>query len=265
MREYKDHYVAFLDILGFKNILDQYECEEIYSIFDTIHKRSSVSLIWNGINISAYSQIKHKILSDSVILYIEASIEDSFAALLYVCEGLQKSLLLRKKPILLRGGIALGGLFYEEDIIFGEGLTKAYLLESKIAKFPRIVFTEETLEEGKLSTKHMGAMFRPLICRYERDRDGLYFITYCPFLSVRMENWKTYCDVLFSLCNANLRASTDVSIREKYLWLEKQANRTVNMFGNLKAAYAEECKGVYLEQKKEVAEDGSMKNENGNG
>ena len=117
MPEYKEHFVAFLDILGFKSMINNFECGAIYDIFAAIHKRSKAFMNYNGVQIGAYEHIHHKILSDSVILYIDASIEDSFPALLDICARLQISLADRDIPILMRGGISKGSLYVENDII----------------------------------------------------------------------------------------------------------------------------------------------------
>ena len=38
MAEYKKYYVAFLDILGFKNLIIKNDCEYIRNIFDNFKK-----------------------------------------------------------------------------------------------------------------------------------------------------------------------------------------------------------------------------------
>lgn len=51
-------------------------------------------------------------------------------------------------PVILRGGIVRGNLYAKGDITFGSGLTAAYLLEEKSAKFPRIIMTGELVEKA---------------------------------------------------------------------------------------------------------------------
>jgi hypothetical protein len=40
---------------------------------------------------------------------------------------------------LLRGGITIGDIVHDDEVVFGPGLNRAYYLESKVAKFPRLV------------------------------------------------------------------------------------------------------------------------------
>ena len=63
MRQYREHFVAFLDILGFKAFIDHATCETIYQIFETIHARSRSSMNYNGFQIQAFEAMQHKILS----------------------------------------------------------------------------------------------------------------------------------------------------------------------------------------------------------
>lgn len=258
MREYRDHFVAFLDILGFKALLHQSKCDDIFSIFQVIHEHTKSSLVYNGVQIQAYEHINHMILSDSIILFVDASIEDSFAALIDVCDKLQKYLANRAQPILLRGGIVRGGLYYEGDIIYGDGLTKAYLLESNLAKYPRIVFTKETLEAGKNITNHMFLDFEPIRQKYTIDEDELFFINYRPDLtwiaSLKLEFWKGYFDRLLHLCDVTLNSATDASLREKYLWLRKWILKSIKMFPTLQEMYETEKKEKNKRNQQQISE-----------
>ena len=54
---------------------------------------------------------------------------------------------------LLRGGITVGDLIHEDEVVFGPGLNRAYYLESKIANFPRFVLDPNCIQElGDLGT-----------------------------------------------------------------------------------------------------------------
>ena len=240
MRKYKDCYVAFIDILGFKELIDTKDCETIFQVFKELHMHSHANLIFNGIDILAYKDIQHRILSDSVILFIDADVKDGFAALLDVCRKLQESLANRENPILMRGGIAKGPLFCEENTIFGQGLTKAYLLESKLAKYPRIIFSGETFEEGKKNTYYMFPYLEGICFDLRCDEDGLFFINYLPTLKGSIEDSKMYSDRLYNLCNEMLNKAIDSNLREKYLWLKKNVDLSVSQMSQVKELYEKE-------------------------
>jgi hypothetical protein len=40
----------------------------------------------------------------------------------------------------VRGAIALGKLYHDDEMVFGDALVRAYELETSVARFPRILF-----------------------------------------------------------------------------------------------------------------------------
>lgn len=236
MKKYDDYYVAFIDILGFKELLKTDSCESIYQIFDVLHKKTTGYLNLNGVEIQAYQHIRHTILSDSVIVYIKASVEDAFAALINICAKLQISLANREEPILLRGGIAKGGLFHENDVIYGEGLSKAYLLESNLAKYPRIVFSGELLKDGLKNTKYMFSEMEGIIKPYQTDNDRLNYIDYL-YLNLMNIDEISYFEKLKTLCDTYLNREIEEKLRSKYLWLSDKIEKKIESRDNLRQHY----------------------------
>ncbi len=238
MKEYKSHFVAFLDILGFKELITKRKCDEIYPIFGKLHEKAKSQLNYNGVQIKAFDHIRHMILSDSIILFIDSTIDDAFAALIDTCRRLQYSLADRDEPILMRGGIAKGDLFYENDIIYGDGLTKAYLLESNLAKYPRIVFSGETLNEGFENTKFMFPDMEFYKFSYSKDDDYMYFVNYLPsLLGKTIDEVVEYSDRLKELCNCWLNKEIPFSLREKYVWLQNKVEKTIECMPNVREVY----------------------------
>lgn len=237
MRKYKEHFVAFLDILGFKSLLKDASCEEIYSIFEVLHKKSSGRRNQNGVEIKAYNHIHHTILSDSVIVYIRSDIDDAFAALIDICNQLQRSLANREKPILLRGGITVGNLYNKNDIIYGEGLSSAYLLENNLAKFPRIIFTGDTLKRGLYNTKYMFSEMEGLKRPYIEDDDALYFADYLSPSFWDDDALIKYYDRLLDLCAQQLNQSTDEGLRAKYFWLKSKIESAITVHSSVAEYY----------------------------
>src|SRR5438876_10132066 len=75
---------------------------------------------------------------------------------------------------LLRGGITVGDICHDDEVVFGPGLNRAYELESKVAVVPRIVVDEEVLRIGKIKGFHL-------------FEDGVHFLD--PFTSHFMQYW----------------------------------------------------------------------------
>ncbi|PDZ55088.1 hypothetical protein CON15_23105 [Bacillus cereus] len=51
-----------------------------------------------------------------------------------------------RKGILMRGGLAVGLLCHNDNIVYGPAMVEAYELESKLAIYPRVVVKENDLK-----------------------------------------------------------------------------------------------------------------------
>lgn len=220
-RTYEEHYVAFIDILGFKELLtSNTACEDIYAVFQSLQDNAHTGLSVDGAKVEAFDKVKYYLMSDSIILYIKTDIQDSLAALIGTCLKLQIRLLIRDCPILLRGGIARGDLFVDDHIIFGKGLSEAYQLECKVAVTPRIVFNKELLNSAKKNDGQLANVCWDTMLT-KRDVDDLCYAHYLalPYMG-RPQNWAAILDKILNLCQTYLDKTNDKSLREKYLWLK---------------------------------------------
>lgn len=72
-QQYSECYVAFLDILGFKNRIGDDNCQEIVDIFSNIKK--PIKAVFLGekpvVHYNDMDAVKIKVMSDSVCLYID--------------------------------------------------------------------------------------------------------------------------------------------------------------------------------------------------
>lgn len=223
-KEYRDCYVAFLDILGFKNMINNFDCNKLYGIFKSIMDASRTTAKVNDKEVEAFGYIEYLIMSDSVVVYIDAGITDALFALLSTCQTIQMALL--RDNILLRGGVARGTLFRENSIIFGKGLTQAYLLESNVALFPRIVFNQELLDDGKVCNV---AVLQDVwnLFLISKDDDELFYVNPVALArAVRLfdgqDNANEYFNGVLDFCQKELNTSYELSIRQKYQWLKSK-------------------------------------------
>ena len=245
MKEYKDCYVAFLDILGFKNMINNKSCSELFEVFESIKASSHTFVNLNDKDMETFKHIEYTIMSDSVVVYIDANLDDALFALLCTCQTIQMDLL--NNGILMRGGIARGTLFREEYVIFGKGLSNAYLLESNIASFPRIVFNRELLNDG--NEHNVGipqdAWHYILIAQ---DDDELYYINPVAFARVisfvdGQENAPEYFDKALVVCQNVLDSACENSVRQKYLWLK---NKIIKEIQKNRQCLDKDCKGTEM-------------------
>lgn len=232
--EYEECYVAFIDILGFKEMLDKDDFNQIFNVFMAIKSFKTKP----AIEMPAYNEIRFHIMSDSIIVYINSSVKDGFIALTDICGKIQMYLLWLDPPILVRGGIAQGTLYCKDDIIFGTGLSRAYLLENNLAVFPRIVFTEELLQSA-LKNAWASKIFDYNNSFYNKDEDELFFINffdsffYIKYLNVKsveevVNNDNEFFDKIINFVENKLAKETNSSIRQKYLWLKKKIYKSID-------------------------------------
>ena len=223
-KNYTPCYIAFLDILGFKEKIKHSTCKEMLAVFDNMKNSITAGYIGdeNGkaAAISAFKKIRTKVMSDSICFYIEQSVPDALFALVACCSFFQCKLLKMDSPLLVRGGIVAGELYANGDKTFGTGLTDAYLLEEKSANLPRIIMTSKTLELGKSNVS------RPILAkRIEEmlysDFDEFLVVNYYKTLKNIFANDNNSVDKILEYIDEKLSDERECSIREKYLYVKR--------------------------------------------
>jgi hypothetical protein len=146
------------------------------------------------------------------------------------------------KNVLIRGALTLGSITVDRGLVFGPALAAAHLLESKRAKFPRIivdpiVFT--ALKDNALLRAHDYRQEMEYVRRLvARDLDGLWFLDYLRWTLDNADSNSEYGDVIRhhrALVLTQLResAALDGRTREgrgrraKAEWLLRYHNRHV--------------------------------------
>ena len=131
--KYKYGYVAYFDILGFKETIKRCESpkefEELFQFYETIKETFK----------QRFSEMKMSFCSDSVFLtcenyeYGKHNGIQVFAPIYLLAKELYERL-----HLLFRGGITLGWFYHSETNIFGEAVNRAVELEN-LAKTSRIL------------------------------------------------------------------------------------------------------------------------------
>lgn len=174
--DYKEHIVAYIDLLGFKE-----------SVYDGDRKIDILKLLDEFAKHVGGYKYKEEILDQSSkrrTLRPEISIFSDNIVMSYPMDGLSTSpdLIIESfleyivwfathalyKGFLLRGGIVKGKLYHQssKNIVFGEGLIDAYHLESTMAIYPRVLISTELY--NSISNNHF----------FIEDFDGLPMLNY---------------------------------------------------------------------------------------
>jgi hypothetical protein len=215
MRAYTDCYIAFIDLLGFKDYVGKHSCEEIASLFDEINEDYNITI--QGLNSPWVNSeiVKKKVMSDTICFYVDSSESDSLARLVASCAYFQVKLMRMPCAILSRGAIVKDKNYACEDTTFGPGVSKAYLLEEKTAVTPRIILDNSIRDFEKLSLTTYGKKYLDMYIYEDFDYlciDSL-FLFYC--LCHDKDSWK-----LFALHVENMiRTETKDNILNKYKYI----------------------------------------------
>lgn len=164
--------VAFIDILGFKDIVKandksknddiifelQLALEQAFKKSITTNRQWLANLVKLD-NDLLKDKLKHKQFSDNI--YISFDFKDDYSdyeLAVYMVTNIAAHYqrIMLTKGFYVRGGIATGTVYFDDYMIFSTALIKAYEIESKIAKYPRIVIDEGVIKKlNKISKQNI--------------------------------------------------------------------------------------------------------------
>ena len=75
---------------------------------------------------------------------------------------------------LIRGGVTIGELSIDSTVVWGTGLIDAHNIESNLANYPRIIFSNKLLKKYDSCEQKTLNLYALL----EQDFDGLWFVDY---------------------------------------------------------------------------------------
>ena len=215
--EYNNYYIAFLDLLGFKEIVRTKNCSEILEIFKEVKARYNFVNVTdedNPIPLIPGDKINYRIMSDSICIYIKDDIKYALSVLIILCTNFQERMLKLDVPILVRGAIFHGELYSEDEIFFGKGLSEAYILEENIAQYPRIIIPMNIIDDFSGISDEKTWFDAYLF----QDFDAFYATRYIEHFCIPNNN-KDEMKNLDNYIKYMLSTNFNKSIREKYLYL----------------------------------------------
>jgi hypothetical protein len=225
---YSDRYVAFVDILGFSSIVrnsvnSPRQAAELARTLERLANRTTPSIFDQGDG----DDFRGQSFSDCIVLSANATPK----GLLHLLQTLMfVSLDLMSNGILVRGGVAKGQLHHTDKVVFGPALIDAYALESRIAKFPRILVDRGCHNDFKQIKIDSGvdAHLRPSV---SLDSDGPPFLDIFATFRLISDRSPERLHGLVRSCRACIQNQLDGSIYdpavfEKLRWLANYWNST---------------------------------------
>lgn len=251
--KYEQRIVAFIDILGFKEIIKQSEkdtskIELLYSVLDFL-KGWETSDKWDlkfaeieedaqkkGVaNFDIRGKTNTTSFSDSIVVSVKVDNNVNEMTSTLVVNLAYIGALLIEKGILFRGGLTIGNIIHNDNgTVFGQALIDAYYLETKSAKYPRIVLSDKLIRELNypLETKRNRYPYHQYIDRFADGCIGFHQMIYYQVI----ESWTEMTSEKMISSLANVRKTIidgldssfeNPDVFEKYKWLKEQYNKLI--------------------------------------
>lgn len=253
---YENHIVAFIDILGFKEMVFQSSknIEKQKIIYEALKylKKLEKDYKWvqKFVEVEEDAQKREEeffiienlmrvaCFSDSILISVkikEERFHEIFSTLIVYIAFIGNFLL--KNGILIRGGITNGELVHTQDsIVYGSGLIKAYELESKTAVYPRIILSKELI--GKLNyplkTKRDRYPYHQYLTRFEDGCLGFHQLIILQvmdslkdglFLEMFKEEEESVLNKVRNVILNGLNNNYEnITVFSKYIWLKDEFN-----------------------------------------
>ncbi|MEP3228086.1 MAG: hypothetical protein ABJN61_11645 [Flavobacteriaceae bacterium] len=262
--QYENRIVAFIDILGFKEIIKKSEndSEQLQTVYEALGflKKREIPDKWNlklieieedaqkrgmrGFDIS--NRTSASAFSDSIVISVQVddeNLDESLSTLVANLSFVGSKLI--SDGILIRGGLTVGKIVHTDNgIVFGQGLIDAFHLETRAAKFPRIILSDKLI--NKLNYPMMGKKERYPYHQYlRRFDDGCFGFHQMMYFQV-LQNWpEISADDLISglkkiketIVNGLDTSFEYPDVFEKYIWLKEQYNDLIILDVDLPKLY----------------------------
>src|SRR5580658_7398450 len=197
--QYERCLIVYIDILGFKQKIDTEPAN---------HISRCIRIIAEAVEPDRFKTIFAKMprenfvnFSDLCVLWLPLEDASKWAPAGWITSQILKlvhaqSWLLFDEQLLIRGGVTIGSLAKSYGQIFGPGLVRAYELESKEAKYPRILVDECVIHElhrnphlcvhdPETDTSYLKAML-------QKDKDGKLFVDYLRVAAGELDDPSAY-------------------------------------------------------------------------
>ena len=216
-KDYQPYFVAYIDILGFKEIVNNLAPAAIASFRDRLRKgiRSS------GIDRSN-RMIRVKMFSDSLTMTAPAR-EYPLAIFLFSIGHFEVEM--ARRGFFLRGAVVHGDHYEDDRLLFGPALIKAVEFERTLALWPRIIVHPELALRDPYHPPE--APKYPPQWTLQKDSDGTSYIDY---LSMALDDpGAHFIEQHKKQVEKQIqRNRAEFAVLAKYWWLANYHNRHVD-------------------------------------
>jgi len=177
---YEKRIFAFIDILGFAELVEESErdASKILNIYQLLERTKSMANLPVGHKFQTLKvdlvKFRSHTFSDTVTMSCPFDSFDYFNAIIGWVEGFQY-LMLTEEATSVRGAIVYGNVLDDESksIVFGPAMVAAYRLETRRAKWPRVLVDSSIFDE--LPDEKKAGAFKEYL---RKGYAGTYYLDY---------------------------------------------------------------------------------------
>ena len=243
----EERFVAFIDILGFTQLVTEIEADTGPHNFNLKRIKSVLNFMDEetyepnySADLPVYTETEDGLLEtelgDPRLTYVSDCIIISAEPTLDGFKGLSRKIHkitadLAFDGIFCRGAISKGKLYHRDRILFGSSYIKAYKLEAS-AVHPRIIIDPDILDFFDLTDGKM-----PLApAFYGKDTDGYFYQRYWTWylFPPYAGDWVSYLNIVRGhlIKNAEIHRDNE-RVLQKYEWLINEYNSLINWWREL--------------------------------
>src|SRR5258708_6128572 len=236
---YETSLLTYVDIRGFRELIDKKTANDIARSIRVVKEAVEPDRFRSSLPALPREQFIN--FSDLNIIWTPLHRKNKWPATGWVHSQIVRvvhaqSILLFDEGILLRGGITIGNVARSYGQLFGPAVVRAYDIESKIARFPRIVVGGEVLDalntDSSLWVHDQETDVQAVKALLRRDCDGEFFVDYLRVIEEELDDrskYPSYLDQHQEFIAFNLaQYSGNPSILQKYKWLQEYHDSTAS-------------------------------------
>ena len=158
------HFIAYLDILGYKDKIKNGEFKFVKVISEAIQKAEYLSSLLGEFT---NSEIKIKAFTDNILICSKTN----WLSLMKIVGYIQSYLV--ERNCFIRGALCYSNLYFDDKFLFGKGIVMAHEIESTIAISPRVLVHSTYISNARKSDENN--YFKNFILV---DSDGYKYLDY---------------------------------------------------------------------------------------
>jgi hypothetical protein len=235
---YRPSIVTFIDILGFRSIVDRMPAHDIYEIVKRVQRHAGSTdeeAVRESGLIEEINWTRCVFFSDSVVRVRPVDAKYRDGSLYYeILDLVHAQAELAHQGVFIRGGLTIGDIHQGNDVIFGPAMVRAYDLESSFSNYPRIVIDPDVFKalrtDPRLRAEHhdVAEEMKSINRLVRNGDDGLYFIDYLGASRDEMDGPETFpaylAEVKNHIVSQAVSAAKKLAVLQKYLWMAKYLN-----------------------------------------